>query len=766
VTAAGSGGSDLSDIHIPIVIGVTGHREIAHHPREILKPLENAVNQIFAEFRHRHPGKTPLRLLTSLAPGADQLVAEIAERSSAGVEIVAPLPFPPEVYAQSSTFQNYERWREKFLEWMERVPSFVVPYGNELTDPADTERWMEFANDRDRRHACYANVGAYIAGHCHALIAIWDEKESEKDSGTGEIVSCKLEGRLPRKYPYPKPLQMGGDEGPVYILHWPRDREEAARQTSTEFTAKVYVPCSSSADDGPCEVPEDERVRRSTRWRRLRRRFLAAIPFKALQPKPVIAEWRIFEEGCQAVQDFNEDVADPSRGAGESIQKRLARISRSSFAQEVGEIHYSLGRILKIREASAALAANLDSRSWWARLSLFGVLVFAAVSIHIRPETERLGFDFPGGGIFLLAVFVLFLLVGALIVFGGLYCRLYERRLDYRAFSEALRVRLMWAAAGIGESVADNYLGQMRGEVSWPRRALISLAPPPATWPDRFTSLPTPTAKLNRLRHVAHEWVNGQQKFYEKTARRHLYCGDFQARIGFVLAFLGFFEIVVTLGGYHELASSKSIPLSYSILGIATACVILLLGIYLFKIADSNYGPGVRFGLFGIIVGAFGILCIGIGMGVLISDWRLGLRHSPECFNNSEFATWETMSAAVLILAGGSFLAYREQASHKELANLYERMSTIFKKGYDELERLFNHANADSSVVVTEIDRIVVSPQGGAEVTRVIAESKHGDESNIQSIQGVFVALGREAITENAQWLILRRGQPLALRPP
>ena len=47
-----------------------------------------------------------------------------------------------------------------------------------------------------------------------------------------------------------------------------------------------------------------------------------------------------------------------------------------------------------------------------------------------------------------------------------------QRRLDSRALAEGLRVRRAWAMAGIGRSVADTYLGQIRSELSWIRLAV------------------------------------------------------------------------------------------------------------------------------------------------------------------------------------------------------------------------------------------------------------------------------------------------------
>ena len=54
---------------LPLVIGITGHRDLREEDR---RGLEEGIRRIFAELRDRYP-HTPLILLSSLAEGADRL---------------------------------------------------------------------------------------------------------------------------------------------------------------------------------------------------------------------------------------------------------------------------------------------------------------------------------------------------------------------------------------------------------------------------------------------------------------------------------------------------------------------------------------------------------------------------------------------------------------------------------------------------------------------------------------------------------------------
>ena len=71
---------------LPLVIGVTGHRDLRVQD---IPELEAAVRNVLAELHAMCP-KTPLVLLSPLAEGADRLVARVALAD--GATLVAPLP--------------------------------------------------------------------------------------------------------------------------------------------------------------------------------------------------------------------------------------------------------------------------------------------------------------------------------------------------------------------------------------------------------------------------------------------------------------------------------------------------------------------------------------------------------------------------------------------------------------------------------------------------------------------------------------------------
>lgn len=81
---------DITHALLPIVMGVTGHRDI-QDPEQIRTVLDRAIKNI----RDMYPS-TPLVALSALAEGADRLFARAV--LDAHIPLYVPLPFSAEEY--------------------------------------------------------------------------------------------------------------------------------------------------------------------------------------------------------------------------------------------------------------------------------------------------------------------------------------------------------------------------------------------------------------------------------------------------------------------------------------------------------------------------------------------------------------------------------------------------------------------------------------------------------------------------------------------
>ena len=160
----------MTDSPIPIVIGVTGHRDLR---AEELGDIRGLVREQLIQLLKRFPNSS-FWMLSSLASGGDTLCAEVA--LELGIRLVCPLPMEVEAYA--ADFQGEEK--EHFLGLLSRSEAFVCP-------PPEAG-----FSDRD---ACYRQAGIYVASHCHILLALWDGDDSKKHGcGTAAAVYAAQAG--------------------------------------------------------------------------------------------------------------------------------------------------------------------------------------------------------------------------------------------------------------------------------------------------------------------------------------------------------------------------------------------------------------------------------------------------------------------------------------------------------------------------------------------------------------------------------------------
>jgi hypothetical protein len=167
----------MPDAQIPLLIGVTGHRDLV--PEEIA-PLRVAVRSFLAGLRRRFPD-APLLIASSLSQGADLLVAE--EALALGLGCCAVLPLPPELYR--TDFDDALDWC-RFEEVLARCGRTVVCGGD---DPPGAS--FDLTKDRIARTARYAAAGELIAADAFILLALWDGKPSELAGGTASTVEYR-----------------------------------------------------------------------------------------------------------------------------------------------------------------------------------------------------------------------------------------------------------------------------------------------------------------------------------------------------------------------------------------------------------------------------------------------------------------------------------------------------------------------------------------------------------------------------------------------
>lgn len=226
---------------LPLVLGVTGHRDLRKEDEE---PLKKQLRVIFDELAESNP-HTPLQLLSGLAEGADRLAAGVA--LECGVALIACLPMEKTAYLDDFPALDSRREFQALLERSLRVVELP---------------WVEGAAPQPGgaappRTPQYQALGEYIVTQSQVLIALWDGIDTKLAGGTSTVVRMQLGLQRDGGDINPaRPLDFP-ETGPVYQIVTPRvknpkpsgepyrirklcHREPSGEAAAAEFHAEIF----------------------------------------------------------------------------------------------------------------------------------------------------------------------------------------------------------------------------------------------------------------------------------------------------------------------------------------------------------------------------------------------------------------------------------------------------------------------------------------------------------------------------------------------
>ena len=220
---------------LPLAVGVTGHRDLGV---EETANVTRQVRRLFETLHDAYP-HTPFILLSSLAEGADRLVARTA--LECGVELYVVLPMERELYERDfRSAQSLEEFRDLMRQSSD---CGVVTAADGDTGAAGVP-----GPARDQR---YAMAGAFMVSYSQILIALWDGSPDEMLGGTSQIVRFALQGVPPKYLAGSKEPLRTNETGAVY--HVRVSRSSSAADVSGGDAIWLY-PGTDSTDPDAVKV--------------------------------------------------------------------------------------------------------------------------------------------------------------------------------------------------------------------------------------------------------------------------------------------------------------------------------------------------------------------------------------------------------------------------------------------------------------------------------------------------------------------------------
>ncbi len=219
---------------LPLILGISGHRDL--RPEDV-PALEAAVRSVIHAQRENYPN-TSIILLSPLAEGADRLAARVALEE--GVALYVPLPLPREMYIEDFVTEASLNEFNTLVSKATKV--WTLPW-------VEDNNAQNTAIDGSHRDIQYGAMGVYIGRHSQIMLALWDGDDDpirERTGGTAQIVRFRLHGAPPPFAP-PVALLDAADTGAV--IHIPTPRQSNPNPVGEPFKPRDILPPGAAASD-------------------------------------------------------------------------------------------------------------------------------------------------------------------------------------------------------------------------------------------------------------------------------------------------------------------------------------------------------------------------------------------------------------------------------------------------------------------------------------------------------------------------------------
>lgn len=657
------------------------------------------------------------------------------------------------------------------------------------------------------RHLKYRAAGEYVAAACNMLLAIYDYQfdKSEIDAGkakindpfsagTHSIVEAKRWG-LSWELLATSNNFSWADNGPVVRLGIERDKRKLRKgdepiEASTEAWEFLQPYDLEPEEEFPSEDQKNAwwHAKGDFVFRRIlelqdefNRELIETPPggidpgkgkdelLRMIKPKSLVAS----EETNS--WDFKKDLVGLEESFSTLAKAAHIRRTAGDLANKVYEpkrFFILIGLLVLVFLAASAIGMYGD----WDREDSPVSLPVPGASIVSNPSVSPSGADEGTWGEIGRARIRVGLLFGCCIIVLSSWVwyvvynakRIEQKRFDYRALAEALRVQIYWCIAGLNRSVAHDYMQRQKDELDWIRHVTFDAAMPLERWSTFFSQLPN-SKKAALLQLVNVQWVEGQQANAKKKCKElshkihltHILCWGF--------ACAGLLQLVLMLASDLTPEISNLIDSSHRRIAMFAflVCIpgLLFLAAFCLNLAfltvkgleskipkpvtqfskwvDTNFGkhevaivePNLARRIVTNIVHYWQILGVALLVGSIAMELTFHLPNLGELVPDRG-NVWLIVTSASLIL-GALILSWGERRFYSEEYRNYSSMRVLYHAASKRLELIAKALKDQGEMKTWRGDRLLTEAHD------------------------ILYQVGCEALNENAEWLILHRARPL-----
>lgn len=820
----------FAPVQVPLIVGITGHMNLPEGAEAVVRQRLTAILQWLREGPwpacdpalsrtcHQSLGlqHTPVLLLSSLAPGVDQMAAEAALALGEGYHVRCPLPFPTELYREASTFlqkndgdQARQQAYDGLLSKLSPDSAFFVWREEDVSLPGQELKKTLIADleNRERRNLRYRAAGEFISAYCDILIAVCDQNEAPEMRKEGEAHSPTLPLEDPRLPPLaqsgartilrshlhglePGILPLGAilnwaDNGPVIRIFCPNKKSRAGSASSADPAPELgHIAIWHPKDSSVPEEFQPEWHQRKMQDLRVFATHLEELNAELAQAPPVKPgeSDRMFQSKSAYIpQTWIDAPAEPFVQLWKKAGKFFAQIKKFFSATPPGSTappapaaaRPQLERIATLRRGVVNLNYGYDDQVKHLKFCLF-LMSFSVVVLLQLHENWQLGdAQTPGVPGWRVGCFYAAL---ALFFGGFLYHgikkrkKIFDRQNDYRAVAEGLRVQHYWSAAGLGLSAASNYLQRARGELSWIRAAIASASFPYEAERRAFAGLDD-AAKHARLTRVCEGWLGEQEWFFTKSTHQQS-CRKQRLHTVANLCLIAAFFLILARFIQHAHGAS---PAARALLDLGRMQALPPLGIWL---GAAGLGwllvQGITFGAYKAYYAdkennLWAKLSPTLDFCVRASRFLRGFHHWGWLWFGGLTLGWalhgslhwgwaSSCRPAIAWLPASATLGSIMESLLLAVGGLLHTFAAFKFVGentrrYAAMRDLFRASRTKLTDLLNHYQQQIAAPAS--------VQTEKEKEHTLRAIQEHLAALGKEALHENTDWLQMHRNKPV-----